>query len=193
MDELDILRLLEDSKAIRRGHFELSSGRHSDTYVQCAAVLQYPPRAESLGRDLAAKFPGLGIGCVISPALGGVVIGQEVARALATRAIFVERDASGRLALRRNFKIQPDEKILVIEDVWTTGGSTRETISVIESEGGLVVAAGAIINRGGDDLNLPVRTEALLHMDVRSYDPSDCPLCRTGDAAVRPGSHFSRA
>jgi orotate phosphoribosyltransferase len=193
MDELDILKLLEDSQAIRHGHFELSSGRHSDTYVQCAAVLQYPPHAESLGQSLAAEFPSLGIGCVVSPALGGVIIGQEVARALVTRAIFVERDASARLTLRRGFQVQPGERILVVEDVWTTGGSTRETIAVIESLGGLVVAAGAIIDRSGGALDLPVPTEALLRMDVKSYDPDDCPLCHTGDVATRPGSHFLRS
>jgi orotate phosphoribosyltransferase len=193
MDELDVLKLLESSQAIRRGHFELSSGRHSDTYVQCAAVLQYSPHAESLGRSLAAEFPGMGIGCVISPALGGVIIGQEVGRALSIRAIFVERDASGRLALRRNFRVQAGERILVVEDVWTTGRSTRETIAVIESIGGVVVAAGAIIDRSGGALDLPVRTEALLRMDAKSYDPDDCPLCRTGDVAMSPGSHFLRS
>lgn len=192
MDELDTLKLLEDSQAVRRGHFELSSGRHSDVYVQCAAVLQYPHHAEVLGRNIAAEFPGLQIGCVISPALGGVVIGQEVARALGTRAIFVERDAFGRLALRRGFQVEKGERVLVVEDVWTTGGSTRETISVVESIGGLVVAAGAIIDRSGGALDLPVRAEALLRMDVQSYDPDDCPLCRKGDVAVRPGSHFPR-
>jgi orotate phosphoribosyltransferase len=190
MDEPDILKLLENSQAIRRGHFELSSGRHSDIYIQCAAVLQYPPYAESLGRSLAAEFPGLGISCVVSPALGGVIIGHEVARALDTRAIFVERDASGRLALRRNLRIEPNERILVVEDVWTTGGSTRETIAVIESMDGLVVAAGAIIDRSGGVLDLSVRAEALLSMDVKSYDPDDCPQCRKGDVAIRPGSHF---
>jgi orotate phosphoribosyltransferase len=190
MDEQGVHKLLEDSRAIRRGHFELSSGRHSDTYIQCAAVLQYPPYAESLGRSLAAEFPGLGIACVVSPALGGVIIGHEVGRALDTRAIFVERDASDRLALRRDFRIEPNERILVVEDVWTTGGSTRETIAVIESRGGLVVAAGAIIDRSGGILDLPVRTEALLSMDVKSYDPDDCPQCRRGDVVARPGSHF---
>ena len=145
----DILKLLEQVGAIRTGHFELSSGRHSGTYIQCALVLEHPKHAEQLGHALAERFRDLSIGCVISPALGGVIIGYEVARALGVRSLFVERDRSGQMTLRRGFEIKPGERVLVIEDVWTTGGSTRETIGVVEQEGGLVVAAGALIDRTG--------------------------------------------
>jgi orotate phosphoribosyltransferase len=193
MLEQDILNILEETSAIRHGHFELSSGLHSDTYIQCASILQFPNHAEALGQALADKFRDLQVAVVASPAIGGILIGQEVGRALETRAIFAERDASGCLTLRRNFRLEPGERVVVIEDVWTTGGSTRETMAVMEGAGGIVVAAGAIIDRSGGELELPVRTEALLRLKVRSYDPEDCPQCRAGDAAVRPGSHFVRS
>ena len=188
-----VLRLLEDAGAMRKGHFELSSGRHSDTYIQCALVLQFPKQAEELGRALAAEFHDLRVDCVASPALGGVILGHEVARALGARAIFVERDVLGQMTLRRGFDLESGERVLVVEDVWTTGGSTRETIGVIEQAGGEVVAAGALINRSGEPLDLEVRAEALLDIDVQNYEPEECPLCRAGGTAVRPGSRFLRA
>lgn len=189
----EIQRIFEDAGAVRQGHFELSSGRHSGTYVQCALVLQYPQLAESLGRALAAEFHDLKVQCVASPAIGGILVGHEVARALGVRGVFAERDASGRMNLRRSFRIEPGERVLVVEDVWTTGGSTRETIGVVEQDGGLVVAAGALIDRSGGRLELPVRAETLLELSVESYEPEDCPLCRKGSAAVKPGSRFVRA
>src|ERR1700694_1801109 len=192
--------ILEKVGAIRQGHFELTSGLHSGTYVQCALVLQYPKYAEQLGRALAAEFLDLRVDCVVSPALGGVIIGQEVARALPpradgapVRAIFVERDATGSLTLRRGFRVDTDEHDLVIEDVWTTGGSTCETIRVLEEAGARVVAAGALIDRSGGQIELPVRTEALVDLKIDSYDASECPLCRGGDVAVKPGSRYARS
>jgi orotate phosphoribosyltransferase len=193
MQRDEILKLLEQVGAIRTGHFELSSGRHSATYLQCALVLQHPKCAEQLGHALGDVFKDHSVACVVSPALGGVVIGHEVARALNVRALFVERDRSGQMALRRGFELKPGEHILVIEDVWTTGGSTRETIGVVEQEGGLAVAAGAIIDRSGGRLELNVPSRALLELDVPSYEPDDCPLCRAGGMPTRPGSRFSRA
>lgn len=189
----ELLRLLEDSGAVSRGHFTLSSGLHSDFYVQCALVLQHPQHSERLGRSLAARFEGTAIDCVASPALGGILVGHEVARALAVRAIFAERDASGHLTLRRGFTVEPGERVLVVEDVWTTGGSTQETIAAIAEAGGRVVAAGALIDRSGGRLSLTVRTQALLELAMKTYEPEDCPLCRAGGIPERPGSRYLRA
>jgi len=197
-----LLSIFEAAGAIRHGHFELSSGRHSDTYVQCALVLQYPRYAEKLGQSLAALFSDARIDVVVSPALGGVVIGQEVARALplpndplggGVPALFVERDASGTLTMRRGFTIKPDQHVLVVEDVWTTGGSTEETIHVVQEAGGRVVAAGALIDRSGGTIEFPVESNALIQLKIDSYEPDDCPLCRQGSLAIKPGSRFVRS
>jgi orotate phosphoribosyltransferase len=198
----ELLRLFESVGAIRHGHFELSSGLHSGTYVQCALVLQYPRFAEKLGQALAALFSDAVIEAVVSPAMGGVIMGQEVARALpepkgsaggGVPAIFVERDASGTMTLRRGFSLRADQHVLVIEDVWTTGGSTLETIQVIEEAGGRVVAAGALIDRSGGQVEFPVEAQALLDLPIASYAPEDCPQCRQGSAAIKPGSRFARS
>src|SRR5580658_5528894 len=189
----ELLAMLEEVGAIRQGHFELSSGLHSSTYIQCALVLQHPERAEQLARALAAEFHDQTVDCVVAPALGGILAGYEVARALGVRSIFVERDRSGQMALRRGFEIKPGERVLVIEDVWTTGGSTREAIGVVEEEGGLVVAAGALIDRSGGRLELNVPSRALLEMEVPSFEPDDCPLCHAGGMPTRPGSRYLRA
>jgi len=158
----ELIRMFEVAGAIRHGHFELTSGRHSGTYVQCARVLQYPRFAEKLGQALASLFSDARIDAVVSPAMGGLIIGQEVARALpapkdevggGVPAMFVERDASGTMTLRRGFTLQPDQHVLVVEDVWTTGGSTQEAVHVVEEAGGRVVAAGALIDRSGEKLS----------------------------------------
>ena len=197
----EIEKILDVSGAIRHGHFELSSGRHSGTYVQCALVLQYPRFAEKLGQALAALFSDARIDVVVSPALGGVVIGQEVARALPAHhdhlgggvpAIFVERDASGTMTLRRGFTLKKDQHVLVVEDVWTTGGSTEEAIHVVEEAGGRVIAAGALIDRSGGKIEFSVESSALYGMTVDSFEPEDCPLCRQGSVAIKPGSRFAR-
>lgn len=197
----ELLKMFESAGAIRHGHFELSSGLHSGTYVQCALVLQYPRFAEKLGQALAALFSDATIEAVVSPAMGGLIIGQEVARALpetknplggGVPALFVERDVSGMMTLRRGFEIRPDQHVLVVEDVWTTGGSTEETIRVVEEAGGRVVAAGALIDRSGGKIEFEVESQALLELPIASYEPEDCPLCRQGSAAVKPGSRFVR-
>lgn len=193
MKREEIIRLLQDAGAMRSGHFELSSGRHSASYVQCALVLQHPKHAEQLGRALADRFRDLKIECVVAPAMGGIIIGHEVARALGVRSLFVERDASGHMALRRGFELKHGERVLVIEDVWTTGGSTRETIGVVEEEGGLPVAVGAMIDRTSGKIEWDLPARALLELEVPSYDAADCPQCRAGGEPTRPGSRYSRA
>src|SRR6516165_4210032 len=196
-----VLGMFEAAGAIRHGHFELSSGLHSETYMQCALVLQYPRFAERLGQALAALFSDARIDAVVSPALGGVIIGQEVARALppprdaiggGVPAMFVERDASGTMTMRRGFMLQPDQHVLVVEDVWTTGGSTQEAIHVVEEAGGRVVAAGALIDRSGGQIEFSVESNALVELEIQSYESDDCPLCRQGSVAVKPGSRFAR-
>ena len=198
----ELLKMFEVAGAIRHGHFELSSGLHTATYVQCALVLQYPRFAEKLGQALAALFSDARIDAVVSPALGGLIIGHEVARALPSPkdtvgggvpALFVERDASGTMTLRRGFTLHPDRHVLVVEDVWTTGGSTQETIHVVEEAGGRVVAAGALIDRSGGKIEFPVESNALVELLIASYEPEDCPLCRQGSVAVKPGSRFARS
>jgi len=199
----ELLAMFEAAGAVRHGHFELSSGRHSGTYVQCALVLRYPRYAEKLGQALAGLFSDAKIDAVVSPAIGGLIVGQEVARALPSPAagsdgdggvpaMFVERDASGTMTLRRGFTLQPDQRVLVVEDVWTTGGSTQEAIHVVEEAGGRVVAAGALIDRSGGKIEFPVESNALLELTIESYEEEDCPLCKQGSAAVKPGSRFAR-
>src|SRR5260370_20067798 len=192
LQDEELLRLFEISGAVRHGHFELSSGLHSGTYVQCALALQYPLYAEKLGRALAALFSDATIEAVVSPALGGIVIGQEVARALpepkggggGVPAIFVERDSTGMMCLRRGFTLRTDQHVLVIEDVWTTGGSTLETIQVVEEVGGRVVAAGAIIDRNGGQIEIPWVANILLDLPIASLEAEDVPLCPS-DSATR--------
>jgi len=193
MKREEVQRIFEQVGAVRTGHFELTSGLHSGTYVQCALVLQYPNHAEALGRALGEYFKDLQVSCVVAPAMGGITIGYEVARALGVRSLWVERDRSGQMTLRRGWELKEGERVLVIEDVWTTGGSTRETIGVVEQEGGLVVAAGALIDRTGGRIELNVPARALLEMEVPSYEPEDCPLCRAGGVTTRPGSRMTRA
>jgi len=173
--------------ALLEGHFRLTSGLHSPGYLQCALVLQHPREAEAYGVALAERLRDLGARTVLSPALGGIVIGQEVGRALGIRAIFAER-VDGTLMLRRGFSLDPDETVVVIEDVVTTGGSTRETIELARAAGARVVGAGAIIDRGGGLQRLDVPFHALAELSLPTYEPASCPLCLAGQPVVKPGS-----
>ena len=182
--------------ALLEGHFRLTSGLHSPGYLQSALVLQYPEDAEMCGEALAERVRAyVGAGgleasgphAVLSPALGGIVIGHEVARALGVRALFAERQ-EGRLVLRRGFALEPGERVLVVEDVVTTGGSTRETIDVARAAGALVIGAAAIIDRSGGRQTLDVPFAALATVALPTYQPEACPLCAQGTPAVKPGS-----
>ena len=187
MTEAEILALFRRSGALLEGHFRLSSGLHSPGYLQSALVLQHSRDAEALATALAEQVRGWGAGCVLSPALGGIVIGQELGRALEVRAIFAERQ-DGALTLRRGFRLEPGEKVLVVEDVLTTGGSSRETMQVAERAGATVVGACAIVDRSGGHPELHVPFRALLSMRLPTYPPESCPLCSQGLPVVKPGS-----
>jgi orotate phosphoribosyltransferase len=182
-----VLDRFRRSGALLEGHFRLTSGLHSPGYLQCALVLQHPHEAEACGAELAERLRGLGAQTVLSPALGGIVIGQEVGRALGVRAIFAERQG-GALTLRRGFVLEPGETVVVVEDVVTTGGSTRETIEVARAAGARVVGAGAIIDRSGGGQKLDVPFHALAQVSLPTYDPASCPLCASGQPVVKPGS-----
>lgn len=182
-----VLDLFRRVGALLEGHFRLTSGLHSPGYLQCALVLQYPREAEMCGAAIADRVRALGVDAVLSPALGGIVIGQEVARALGVRAIFAERQ-DGVLTLRRGFTLETGERVLVVEDVVTTGGSTKETIEVARAAGAEVVAAASIIDRSGGQRAIDVPYHALATIDLPTYDPAQCPLCAQGLPVVKPGS-----
>jgi orotate phosphoribosyltransferase len=182
-----LLSILQETGALLEGHFQLTSGLHSPRYLQCALVLQHPQHAEWVGRQLAARFAGLQISAVVAPAIGGIIVAHETARAVGCRALFTEREAGG-MTLRRGFRINPDERVLVVEDVVTTGGSTRETIEAVTKAGGQVIGAGSIVDRSGGAVDVGTSRAALLTLDVPTYDPADCPLCRQGTVAIKPGS-----
>ena len=190
MNADEVLERFKRCGALLTGHFRLTSGLHSSGYLQSALVLQHPREAEALGAALADRVRAFDATAVLSPALGGIVIGQEVGRALGVRAMFAERQ-DGRLQLRRGFGLGPGERVLVVEDVVTTGGSTRETIDVARAAGAQVVAAGAIIDRSGGEQRLDVPFHALATVTLPAYEPAVCPLCLTGDPAIKPGSRNS--
>jgi orotate phosphoribosyltransferase len=206
MTPADVRRHFEETGALLSGHFRLSSGLHSDRYLQCAKVLMWPGRAEALGHALAGLLRPFGAVAVVSPALGGVVIGQEVGRSLGIRALFTER-VEGAFTLRRGFAVEPGEKVVVVEDVVTTGKSTREVLEVVKAAGAAVVACGAIVDRralavGGVDRRavgekgssvdgIPFR--ALLALDVPAWEAAACPLCGKGEPLTAPGSRHLAA
>ena len=185
-----ILELFRSTGAFLQGHFRLTSGLHSSEYLQSALVLQHPAAAEKLGQLLAEairKLTPMRIGLVVSPALGGLIVGHEVARSLGTRFLFLERDA-GKMQLRRGFTIGPGEVTAVIEDVITTGGTTRDVIDILRGAGANVVAAGSIIDRSGGQANVSVPRVALVTMQVAAHYPDACPMCLQGIPVVKPGS-----
>jgi orotate phosphoribosyltransferase len=183
----EILRIFKETEALLEGHFILTSELHSAKYFQCAKVFQYPWHAETLCKDIAHHFAGESIDLVISPAVGGIVVGQEVARHLGTRSIFTER-VDGKMTFRRGFAVSKGEKILVVEDVTTTGGSVKEVMDAAREQGGEIVSVTAVVDRSGGKARFGVPYFALFEMDVTNYKPEACPLCQSGSVAVKPGS-----
>ena len=185
--------LFAETGAYLRGHFRLTSGLHSGEYLQCAKVLARPRYAERLGQELAAKLKSVlqvdQVDIVVAPAMGGIIIGHEVARAFNVPSLFTERDAAtNEMTLRRGFEVKAGERAVVIEDVVTTGGSTKEVVRLLESAGVVVLAAGSIIDRSGGKADVGVRRVALETLHPVAYSPEDCPLCKEGQPVVKPGS-----
>ena len=179
--------LLRRTDALLEGHFLLSSGLCSPLYIQCARTLQYPQHAAALGGCIADRFQDYEVDAVVSPALGGLIIGHETARALDARALFAERD-NGAMALRRGFEVQPGEQVVIVEDVVTTGGSVRELIRLAQDRKATVLGVGAILDRSGGQVDLGVPLNALMTMQVPTYQPDACPLCQQGSSPMKPGS-----
>jgi orotate phosphoribosyltransferase len=181
-----VIYAFRETGAYLKGHFRLTSGLHSSEYLQCALVLQHPALAERFGRELGEKIGKASV--VVSPAVGGLIIGHEVARALGARFVFSERDASGKMTLRRGFSVEPGETAVVVEDVITTGGTTREVIELLQASGVKVLALASIIDRSGGRVDLGVPRVALETLDVIAWKPEECPLCKQGLPVEKPGS-----
>ncbi len=192
MKKEEIMQRLEKFGVLQEGHFLLSSGLHSDKYLQCAQILQYPEQAEKLGAALAQKFSVQKIDLVVGPALGGVVFAHEVARSIGCRGIFTERK-DGIMQLRRGFSIEPGNRVLIVEDVVTTGKSALEVLEVVKNEGAEIAGIGSIVDRSPQDFEMPVPFQALLRVEVEIYSPRDCPLCEQGLPLVKPGSRESKS
>ncbi|MCX5715989.1 MAG: orotate phosphoribosyltransferase [Candidatus Omnitrophica bacterium] len=191
MSDKDVLKIFNDTNALLTGHFKLSSGLHSEKYLQCALVLQYPEHAKKLCAALAQKFSAVGgkekPTAVVAPALGGVIVSYEVANALGCRSLFTERE-EGKMVLRRGFMLSAADRVVVVEDVVTTGGSTKEVIEAVRQYGAKIVGVGAIINRSSEPPEFNVNFEYLLKVDVKTFQPQGCPLCKNGVPLVKPGS-----
>jgi len=187
MKEKDILKLFEDTGALLSGHFKLSSGLHSSNYFRCALLLQYPGMAERLCRELTSYFKDDKPTCVIAPAIGGVIVSYETARRLGARSLFTER-VEGKMTLRRGFALKREDRVLVVEDVITTGLSTNEVLEVVRSAGAGVIGVGCIVDRSGKNLDFGVKLKSLARLDIPAYKPEDCPLCKKGMGIKKPGS-----
>lgn len=184
LSQQQVMQIFEDSGALLHGHFELTSGLHSDTYFEKFQVLQHPRYVERLCKDLAERFRGNGIELVIGPTTGGVLLAYEIGKQLGTRGIFAEKGDGGRV-LKRGFAIASGTRVLLVDDVLTTGGSVRDTIEVVNGNGGVLAGVGLLVDRTGGAIDFGVKTEALLSMEVAKYEPSECPLCKAGEPLTR--------
>lgn len=192
MNREQLMEILKETGAFLEGHFKLSSGKHSEAYVQCAQIQQYPWHLDKFCHALAELFEDTEVDVVIAPAIGGILITNGVGRAMEKRAIFTERE-NGKMTLRRNFYIEPGEKVLLVEDVVTTGKSVREVMEVVEEAGGELVGIGSFIDRSGGKADFGnVEFRSLLTFDFEAYNPEECPLCKEGKEITKPGSRFIR-
>lgn len=182
----EVRRILEAAGAVRRGHFLLTSGRHSDLFLLCALVLQYPDRAALLAEAMAAPFRDRGVEVVIGPAVGGIILAYEVARHLGARAIFAEKSGRETMVLRRGFTLRRGEQVLAVEDALTTGGSIRKVLDVVRAHEAEALGVSVLVDRSGGRVDLGVPVRALLTLDVNSWEPERCPLCRSGVPLVEP-------
>lgn len=187
LSQEEVLNIFKESGALLEGHFLLTSGKHSRQYMQCAKVLQYPQHGGRLGEALAASFQDQEIDLVIGPATGGILVAYEVGRALGTKAIFAERE-QGEMTLRRGFQLEPGQKVLVVEDVITTGGSVKEVIDLVRAHGAEPIGVGVLVNRSGGKADFGLPLVSLLEMKIEAYEPEACPLCQEGLPAIKPGS-----
>ncbi len=184
---MDVLKIFQDSGALLKGHFLLSSGLHSSQYLQCARVLENPQIAEQLCKVLACDFKNDNVSAVVGPAMGGIILAYELARALSARALFTERE-SGKMSLRRGFSLSAQDKVLVAEDVITTGDSVKEVIEAVKASGAEVIAVAALADRSQGKVDFGARCVSLLKLAIENYSPKECPLCKERVALVKPGS-----
>ncbi|MBU1912158.1 MAG: orotate phosphoribosyltransferase [Candidatus Omnitrophica bacterium] len=187
MKEQEILKLFRQTEALLSGHFRLSSGLHSRNYFQCALLLQNPDIAEKMCKQLAGYFKDDKPTCVVAPALGGVIVSYETARALGVKSLFTER-VEGKMVLRRGFEIKKEDRVLVVEDVITTGLSTGEVLEAVKSTGAKIIGVGCIVDRSGKELDFGVKLKSLVKLDFPTYKPEECPLCKKGIEIRKPGS-----
>ncbi len=183
----EVLQMLKDKNAYLEGHFRLSSGRHAGKYMQCAKIMQYPEDFSKLCAELATYFKDENITLVAGPAVGAVIFSYEMGRALGVKTIFAERE-DGVMTFRRGFEVSPEDRVLVVEDVITTGGSCKEVIKAVQAKGATVVSAASIVDRSAGKVDMGVPFKALLSMEIESYEEDECPLCKQGMPIVKPGS-----
>lgn len=186
LQEKDVMKMLEETSAVMHGHFLLTSGLHSPMYVEKFNVLQHPKYTERLCQEIARRYADANVELVVGPVTGGILLAHEVGKALGTRAIFTERE-NGKMTLRRGFQIPEGTRVLVVEDIVTTGGSVKEVMEVVKEHGGELVGVGLLVDRSGGKVDFGIRTEALLHLSVETFDPHNCPLCAEGKEFTKRG------